>query len=63
MNKSTMYIIITIILFLALNDPILKFLAHGFNLSFWINEIIIAIIVIALVLLISWLVNKFILKK
>ncbi|KRL68287.1 hypothetical protein FC27_GL001029 [Companilactobacillus versmoldensis DSM 14857 = KCTC 3814] len=50
-------------MFLALNDPILKFLAHGFNLSFWINEIIIAIIVIALVLLISWLVNKFILKK
>ncbi|AKP66162.1 hypothetical protein [Companilactobacillus ginsenosidimutans] len=63
MNKSTIYIIITIILFLAINDPVLKFFAHSLNLNFWVSEIIIAIIVIALVFIISRVLNKTIFKK
>jgi membrane protein YdbS with pleckstrin-like domain len=63
MNKSTIYIIITIILFLAINDPILKFFSNTFNLNFWVSEIVIAVVVIALVYLISRIIKKTIFKK
>lgn len=63
MNKSTIYIIITILLFLVINNPVLKFLVNTFNLNFWINELIIAVVVILVVFLISRLLNKTIFKK
>lgn len=63
MNKSTIYIIITILLFLVINNPVLKFLVNTFNLNFWINELIIAVVVILVVFLISKLLNKTLFKK
>lgn len=58
MNKSTIYIIITIILFLAINDPVLKFFVNTLNINFWFSEIIMAIAVIVVVFLFSRILNK-----
>lgn len=58
MNKSTVYISITVILFLVINDPILKLLVNIFDFNFWINELIIAVLVVILMFLISKLLNK-----
>lgn len=63
MNKSTVYISITVILFLVINDPVLKLLVHTFNLNFWINEAIIVILVVILMYLISKILNKTVFKK
>ncbi len=63
MNKSTIYIIITIILFLAINDPLLKIFVNSFNANFWFSEIIIAIIVVLIVFLISRILNKTLFKN
>ena len=63
MNKSTIYIIITILLFLVINDPLLKLFSNSFNSNFWFSEVIIAIIVVLLVLAIRWILNKTIFRN
>lgn len=63
MNKSTIYISITVILFIVINDPVLKFLVHTFNFNFWVNEIIIVILVVLLMFLISKILNKTVFKN
>lgn len=63
MNRTTLYIIITIILFLILNDPILKVFANAFNLNFWVSEIIIAVIVVIIMIIIVKILNRTIFKN
>ncbi len=63
MNKSTLYIIITIILFLVINNPLLQLFSAAFHANFWFSEIVIIIIVILLMILINWILNKLSLKN
>ncbi len=63
MNTSTIEIIITILLFIILNDPLLKFLEHNFGVGFWMSEIVIALFLILIIVLLNLLVFKVILKN
>lgn len=59
MNKATIDIIVAILLIIFVNNPLLQFLQNSFGISFIFSEIIIAIIIIVLI----YLLNRFVLRR
>ena len=59
MNTFTLDIIVAMILIVLVNNPILKFLQSTFGMNFILSEILIALLIIIVI----YLLNRFVIKK